>query len=738
MRPPGVSVWFFKSQVPVVPLGFKNMALHQHSEPDGKSRCAAYAFGAFRLEVAERRLRHNGQTILCPPRAFDVLVALVERAGSLVNKNDLLQQVWADTIVEEANLVVAISTLRRILGPGMIETVPKFGYRFIAAVGRLKTGGELTSSVSVFKTRDLGWSRIALKAGAALVVLIVALLPWSHATRSRARGAAVSVTQLTHTLAPDTQVSSGPAGRLVFQSERDGNPEIYTADAEGHAVKRLTNSPGRDEFPRWSPDGKQIAFASDRGGDGLQVYVMSSEGTDVRAMTHLPLACSEPAWSPDGRRLAFRRNNSPEDGGQDIYTIAIDGTDLRRLTNEPSNEVAPAWSPDGRAIAFASNRGRSGEFDLFQIDAHGGAAEPLTSMSGDELSPAWSSDGSELAFVSNLRGGAPELYVMEVAGGATRRLVTGEAEHPSWSFDGTSLVYSSSTPGNPEILRVELDAASPLPVSEPEAEDVWPSWSPSGRSLVFTSNRDGKRARFEIDVSTGAERKLTDGTANDWFPTWAPDGRRIAFQSDRAGDGLLNLCVMTLDSLATRCITSGQGTKGSPAWSPDGQRIAFQSNRDGAPYDFRIYTIAPDGSALIRLTSGPGYDGDPAWSPDGSRIAFTSNRNDQRFAVFTMNNDGTDIQRLTGTKHHNTNPWWSPDGKWIVYTDWRQGGNDLFVVPFEGGPAMRLTYRGGSWPRWSPRGDALVFTSSRRGHPGLFLMGVPQEFVDYISPISKR
>src|SRR4051794_23910231 len=345
------------------------MALHQHSEPDGESRRAAYVFGPFRLEAAERRLRRDGQTILCPPRAFDVLVALVEQAGSLVNKNDLLQQVWADTIVEEANLVVAISTLRRILGPGMIETVPKFGYPFIAAVERLSTAEEVNSSVSIFKTRDLGWYRIALKALGAAVVLIVTLLPWSHATRSRPRGAAISVTQLTHNLAPDSQVSSGPAGRLVFQSERDGNPEIYTADVQGRAVKRLTNSPGRDEFPRWSPDGKQIAFASDRGGDGLQVYLMSSEGTDVRAMTHLPLACSEPSWSPDGLRLAFRRDNSPEDGRQDIYTIAIDGTDLRRLTSEPSNEVAPAWSPNGRAIAFASNRGRSGEFDLFQMDA---------------------------------------------------------------------------------------------------------------------------------------------------------------------------------------------------------------------------------------------------------------------------------------------------------------------------------------------------------------------------------
>jgi Tol biopolymer transport system component len=103
----------------------------------------------------------------------------------------------------------------------------------------------------------------------------------------------------------------------------------------------------------------------------------------------------------------------------------------------------------------------------------------------------------------------------------------------------------------------------------------------------------------------------------------------------------------------------------------------------------------------------------------------------------TMKSDGSDVERLTVTKHHNTNPWWSPDGKWVVYTDGRQEGNDLFVVPSEGGPAMRVTYRGASWPRWSPRGDALVFTSSRRGHLGLFLMGVPKEFLDYKSAVSK-
>ncbi len=220
--------------------------------------------------------------------------------------------------------------------------------------------------------------------------------------------------------------------------------------------------------------------------------------------------------------------------------------------------------------------------------------------------------------------------------------------------------------------------------------------------------------------------KLTDGTANDWFPSWSPDGRRLVFQTDRAGSGGLDLCVLEVKSRTSRCITSGRGIHASPAWSPDGRRIAFASNMDGGPYQFDIYTIAPDGSDLRRLTSHPAYECDPAWSPDSSRLAFTSAR-EGSYDVFTINADGTNERRLTFESSAEGSAWWSPDGRRIVFASNRTKDkrHELYVMSADGGDAVLLTRRTGTWPRWSPRDDRIVFTSTSHGNEEVLLVEVP-------------
>jgi tricorn protease-like protein len=108
-------------------------------------------------------------------------------------------------------------------------------------------------------------------------------------------------------------------------------------------------------------------------------------------------------------------------------------------------------------------------------------------------------------------------------------------------------------------------------------------------------------------------------------------------------------------------------------------------------------------------------------------IAFTSDRLGQLLTIFSMKSDGTDVKPLVRTLHETSDAAWSPDGRWIAYTDWRQDGNDIFVVPSTGGAPVRLTYRNGSWPRWHPRGDSIVFTSKRRGRLELFQLRVPDD-----------
>ena len=169
--------------------------------------------------------------------------------------------------------------------------------------------------------------------------------------------------------------------------------------------------------------------------------------------------------------------------------------------------------------------------------------------------------------------------------------------------------------------------------------------------------------------------------------------------------------------------------KASPAWSPDGKRIAFQGNMEAAPYNYKIYTIAPDGSALKRLTSSDRYDGDPAWSPDSASLAFASNR-DGPFHVFVMHADGTGLTRLTTSAASEFNPSWAPDGRRIVFSATPAQGQDrqdLYVVSVDGTTASRVTVGTGAWPRWHPAGNAVVFTSRREGNSDLFLVTLPPE-----------
>jgi Tol biopolymer transport system component/DNA-binding winged helix-turn-helix (wHTH) protein len=690
-----------------------------------------YRFGRFRLLVDQRLLLCDDHPVALPPRAFDVLVVLVEHAGSLVTRNDLLSRVWAGAMVEEANLGVAVSALRRAIGHEHIETVPKYGYRFRASVERLEVQSP-PSSAPESHVRPVRpsrrWLAVAACVGGLGLVALGSSFYRDRPGEAPSGGASGfrGLQRLTVSFASESNPSLSSRGRLIFMSDRDGDPEIYSADADGNQPQRLTTHPGVDDYPAWSPDGTHIAFASDRGGDGLQIHIMRADGSGLRRVTALRDSCIEPRWSPDGRRLAFQRNDAPEIG-QDIYTVAIDGTDLTRITNRRAPDVSPAWSPDGRRIAFASRDDSGSDFDLYVVDVTGGKPRRLTFDPATDIYPAWSADGTDIVFASNRRGGDPELYLMPAGGGSAQRVLDVPGTQPSWTPDGTGIVFASTQPGNPEVFRLPLEPSVNL--TGHQARDAFAAWSPDGSSIAFTSNRDGKLALFTMELAAGRIEKLTDGLANDWFPSWSSDGQRLVFQSDRLGTGGLDLCILEIRSRSTRCITAGRGTNASPAWSPDGRRIAFASNMVGGPYQFDIYTIAPDGTDLQRLTSDAAYDSDPAWSPDSARLAFTSAR-EGSFDVFTMKADGTDERRLTFTTSRDGSAWWAPDGHRIVFASDRSKDmrHELYVMPAGGGDAVRLTRQAATWPRWCPRGDRIVFTSNGHGNEELFLLRVPVDF----------
>lgn len=226
--------------------------------------------------------------------------------------------------------------------------------------------------------------------------------------------------------ANDSAPAVSPDGSLIaFESDRDGNYEIYVAGVDGRSPRRLTHNPARDQAPAWSPDGRRIVFTSDRDHRaGADVYVMNADGTGVERLTS-DLAHWAPQFSPDGGRIAVQVN-------RDVQVIDLaDGTS-RRLTDDPRNGMNPTWAPDGQRIAFVTTR--NGQAEIFTMNADGTDQTRLVTMArGNAIDPRWSPDGARIAFVlvpdapaaTSSRPSAEDLqaiYTVEVASGIVTRL----------------------------------------------------------------------------------------------------------------------------------------------------------------------------------------------------------------------------------------------------------------------------------------------------------------------------
>jgi TolB protein len=240
-------------------------------------------------------------------------------------------------------------------------------------------------------------------------------------------------------------------------SDRDGNPEIYIMNADGSNQTRITNNPAGDSSPAWSPDGSMIAFNTNRfegGGDEIARRNISGGETWGLNLTRLTFAKEHHsakannfiAWSPDGRWIAFESDRDRDD--PEIYLInAVDGTNARRLTYTRALDEVPSWSPDSRQILFSSDmhdKPQSGEYDIYIMNRDGTGQRRLTNFSGQDTYPSMSPDGLTIVFES-WQHGHPEIYLMKADGSDATRLTTyGSAEsvaegesggnsNPSWS-----------------------------------------------------------------------------------------------------------------------------------------------------------------------------------------------------------------------------------------------------------------------------------------------------------------
>ena len=260
---------------------------------------------------------------------------------------------------------------------------------------------------------------------------------------------------------------------IAFDSNRDGDREIYVMNADGSNVAKLTDNTASDRSPSLSPDGRKIAFYSNR--DGVfEIYVMNVDGSNVVNLTNNTTGDVYPSWSPDGQKIAFV---SGRDGDEEIYVMNADGSNVVKLTDNTALDRIPSWSPDGQKIVFVSNR--DGDYEIYVMNADGSNVVKLTDNTALDIYPSWSPDGQKIAFASN-RDGDYEIYVMNADGSNVVKLTDNAAYNDyngSWSPDGQKIAFHSDRDGDYEIYVMNADGSNVVKLTDNAASDIGPSWA---------------------------------------------------------------------------------------------------------------------------------------------------------------------------------------------------------------------------------------------------------------------
>jgi tricorn protease len=510
-----------------------------------------------------------------------------------------------------------------------------------------------------------------------------------------------------------------PDGTLVAFSYLG---DVWVVPTIGGVARPVTMHEAHDTYPVFSPDGKWLAFSSNRHGS-YDVFVVPVQGGKPRRLTYDSASDIVSGWSPDGKNVLFASSRGTDfPSNYQLYSVPVEGGRVRHLGLDQGKEAV--YSPDGKQIAYVRGQGLwyrkgyrgSSNDDIWVCSADGSHNRQITTFAGNDTSPMWSPDGQTLYYVSEVLGGRANIVRQDLTGKEPPQALTAHKDdgvrRARISANGAYIVYecgadlyvASTHDGYPpRKLAIEVHADDKV---NPEETKTF-----TDGATEFALSRDERHIAFVLHgdifmmpASGGKVTRLTDTPAYDHHVAWAPDSSRILFVSDR--DGQEDIYALVPDDpdhsrfteahkFKTLRLTESPEAESGLSFAPDGKRVAFL--RAG-----KLWTMAPDGSELRPVVNEVQVI-DYEWSPDSKWLCYA--RRDGSFAseLYIIPTTGATadnpVRNITRYATFNAGITWSKDGKHLAFLSERHQVPSMYVLPLQK-PAAEGASSGGSDIDW--------------------------------------